>query len=154
MKKIATLCVLLTMAGLMACATTDSSRHREGDNTGQDVAMTVEDEKRLTEEALPQMRKDYPAAQNAELQKYIDGLGQKIVKANKLDGQPYHYTFTVVDVENVNAFAMPAGQVFVMGDHRSVSVDSRSQSVGTVALSEIVGRVEARIWPAERIGGV
>lgn len=147
MKKIATLCVLLTMAGLMACATTDSSRHREGDNTGQDVAMTVEDEKRLTEEALPQMRKDYPAAQNAELQKYIDGLGQKIVKANKLDGQPYHYTFTVVDVENVNAFAMPAGQVFVTAP--LIAMASNEAELAGVVSHEI-GHITAR-HTAERM---
>ncbi len=49
---------------------------------------------------------------------------------------------------------VPAGQVFVMGDHRAVSLDSRSPSVGMVSLEEITGRVEARIWPLERIGDV
>jgi predicted Zn-dependent protease len=40
-------------------------------------------------------------------------LGAKIVRANKLDGNPYRYNFTVVDVPDINAFAMPAGTIFV-----------------------------------------
>jgi len=147
MKKIATLCILLTMAGLLACATTDSSRYREGDNAGQDVGMTVQDEKRLTEEALPQMRKDYPEAKNAELQKYIAGVGQKIVKANKLDGQPYHYTFTVVDVEDVNAFALPAGHVFVTAP--LIAMASNEAELAGVVSHEI-GHIMAR-HTAERM---
>jgi predicted Zn-dependent protease len=141
MKKIATLCILLTITGLLACATTDRSRYREGDNAGQDVGMTVQDEKRLTEEALPQMRKDYPEAKNAELQKYIAGVGQKIVKANKLDGQPYHYTFTVVDVEDVNAFALPAGQVFVTAP--LIAMASNEAELAGVVSHEI-GHIMAR----------
>ena len=89
------------------------SRYREGNNIGQQTGLTVQDERRLTEEALPKMKKEYPPAKNPELQKYISNLGMKIVRANKLEGNPYHYNFTVVDVENVNAFALPAGTIFV-----------------------------------------
>ena len=49
---------------------------------------------------------------------------------------------------------IPEDQVFVMGDHRLTAADSRSRSVGTIALREIIGRAEARIWPVERIGSL
>ena len=49
---------------------------------------------------------------------------------------------------------VPEAQVFVMGDHRLTAADSRSRSVGTIALREIIGRAEARIWPVERIGSL
>ena len=113
MKKTITLLVLLSLLTVVACASTNGSRYREGDNAGQPTALTVKDEQRLAAEALPQMQKEYPPAQNQELQRYISALGMKIVKANKLEGNPYHYDFTVVDVAAVNAFALPAGKIFV-----------------------------------------
>ncbi len=49
-------------------------------------------------------------------------------------------------------YQVPDERVFVMGDHRSTSVDSRSTSVGCIADEEIVGEVMLRIWPFEQIG--
>ncbi|MGY1732152.1 signal peptidase I [Geodermatophilus sp. SYSU D01045] len=41
---------------------------------------------------------------------------------------------------------VPAGELFLLGDARGDSVDSRA--FGTVAVTEVVGTVRARIWPA------
>ncbi len=111
MKKLIIAIVSLFM--IASCAPTNSSRYREGDNRGQQASLTVQDEKRLTEEALPEIRKDYPATNSPELQSYVAALGRKIVTANNLEGNPYHYEFAVVDSPSVNAFAMPAGKIFV-----------------------------------------
>ena len=111
MKKTMTFLILLSL--ILSCAPAQQTRYREGSNIGQQAGLTVQDEQRLTEEALPKIKQEYPAAKNPELQKYISTLGMKIVRANKLEGNPYNYHFTVVDVENVNAFALPAGTVFV-----------------------------------------
>jgi predicted Zn-dependent protease len=98
---------------LSACAAKAKTRYREGDNTGQETAITVEDEKRMTAEYLPKMRKEYPELRDKEFQSYISNLGQEIVKANNLGGNPYQYRFSVVATPMVNAFALPAGTVFV-----------------------------------------
>jgi signal peptidase I len=45
---------------------------------------------------------------------------------------------------------VPAGMVFVMGDNRTNSQDSRAN--GPIKESSIVGRVFVRIWPLDRIG--
>ena len=111
MKKLPLFLVLLSF--IISCAPAQQTRYREGSNVGQQAGLTVQDERRLTEEALPKMKQEYPPAKNPELQKYISNLGMKIVRANNLEGNPYNYNFTVVDVENVNAFALPAGTVFV-----------------------------------------
>jgi signal peptidase I len=47
---------------------------------------------------------------------------------------------------------VPAGDVFVMGDRRADSRDSRD--FGPVARGEIVGRVDARIWPLQDAGAL
>ena len=40
---------------LAACSTIPQTRHREGDNTGQETSITVADERRMTQEVLPKM---------------------------------------------------------------------------------------------------
>ena len=147
MKKKMTLFVMLPLAFLFACAPTNSSRYREGSNVGQETPLTVQDEKRLTEEALPQMIKDYPPAGNRELQNYVSSIGMKIVKANHLEGNPYQYDFTVVDVVDVNAFALPAGKIFVTAP--LIAMASNEAELAGV-ISHEIGHVVAR-HSAERM---
>ncbi len=147
MKKNITIFILLSLFIITSCAPTTSSRYREGSNVGQETGMTVKDEQRLTKEALPKMQKDYPPAKNQELQKYISELGMKIVRANKLEGNPYHYDFTVVDVAQVNAFALPAGKVFVTAP--LIAMASNEAELAGVVAHEI-GHVAAR-HAAERM---
>ncbi|PKN34086.1 MAG: hypothetical protein CVU61_09990 [Deltaproteobacteria bacterium HGW-Deltaproteobacteria-19] len=147
MKKNLTLFVMLLLALIVSCAPTGSSRYREGSNVGQETGMTVQDEQRLTEEALPKMMKDYPPAQNQELQRYVSSLGMKIVRENNLEGNPYHYDFKVVDVVDVNAFAMPAGKIFVTAP-LIATASNEAELAGVI--SHEVGHVVAR-HSAERM---
>ena len=50
------------------------------------------------------------------------------------------------------AVTVPEGYVFVMGDHRNDSHDSRSEDIGLVSVNDIVGQAVFRIWPLQRIG--
>ena len=51
-------------------------------------------------------------------------------------------------------YQVPAERVFVMGDNRATSVDSRSNQVGCVAEENVVGVVMLRLWPFERAGRI
>ena len=49
---------------------------------------------------------------------------------------------------------IPAGKIFVMGDNRQNSSDSRSKSVGLVDIDSITGKAVFRLFPFSRIGGL
>ena len=83
-----------------------------------------------------------------------DEQGRVMVNGEPLD-EPYLYpgdrpSLTEFDVE------VPAARLWVMGDHRSVSSDSRALEAdfgdGFVPLDNVVGRAVLRIWPLDRLG--
>ena len=49
---------------------------------------------------------------------------------------------------------IPEGYVFVMGDHRNASKDSRMDEVGLINVKDIAGKAIFRIWPLNKIGGL
>ncbi|WP_297567240.1 signal peptidase I [uncultured Faecalibaculum sp.] len=51
-------------------------------------------------------------------------------------------------------YQVPEDRWFVMGDHRSVSLDSRTKAIGAIAEEQIVGKLVWRLWPFDAAGAL
>lgn len=81
----------------------------------------------------------------------IDENGVVSVNGEVLD-EPYVQDLALGECDLEFPYQVPDSRYFLMGDHRSTSVDSRSTTVGCVAMEQIVGKIAFCVWPFDNFG--
>lgn len=85
-----------------------------------------------------------------------DASGRILVNGSALD-EPYIYPGEAPSTTPFDV-VVPRGRIWVLGDHRSASGDSRSRlghpGGGMVALDDVIGTVWVRYWPFGRTGSL
>ena len=80
----------------------------------------------------------------------IDKDGNVYVNQQLID-EPYLDEKALGECNIEMPYQVPEGKLFVMGDNRAVSIDSRNTAVGCISEEQIVGKIVFRIWPLNRI---
>jgi len=76
---------------------------------------TPEQDVQIGREAAAEVRKQYPIINDERIASYLDRLGRKLVAAAppELNNPVFEYSFTPVNLKEINAFALPGGPMFV-----------------------------------------
>lgn len=77
--------------------------------------------------------------------------GTVYVDNARLD-EPYVTEKALGDCNITMPYQVPEGKVFVMGDHRSTSLDSRNSALGCISDEMVVGKLLLRVWPIVGLG--
>lgn len=81
----------------------------------------------------------------------IDDSGNVFVNGSQLD-EPYITKKKLGQCDIDFPYQVPDNRIFVMGDNRETSVDSRTTAVGCIADEYVIGKVFLRVLPLERLG--
>ena len=76
----------------------------------------------------------------------LDEDGVVTVNGETLD-EPYVDELALGECDIKFPYQVPENRYFVLGDHRTTSIDSRSSVIGCVEKSQILGKVFLRVWP-------
>src|SRR5919197_5705869 len=83
--------------------------------TASAISYTPAQDVQLGREASAQVRRELPIMHDDAVTSYVQDLGHRLVNAipPELQHREFSYTFEVVNVREINAFALPGGPMFV-----------------------------------------
>jgi predicted Zn-dependent protease len=97
--------VIAITAGLSSCAVNPVTGER------QLALISEQQEIAMGKQYHPEILREMPPYENEALQRYVEGIGQRLAKSSHRPELPW--TFTVVDSAAINAFAVPGGFIYI-----------------------------------------
>ncbi|MEP6783074.1 MAG: M48 family metallopeptidase [Acidobacteriota bacterium] len=107
MKLMSRLALILTLTATTVAAQTKVTPPKNKYTPQQDV--------QIGREAADEVRRQYPLIKDDQIQSYLERLGNRLVEAapRELNNPAFQYSFTPVNLKDINAFALPGGPMFV-----------------------------------------
>lgn len=98
---------------------------------------TPEQDVEIGRKAAQEARREFPVIENQDIDNYLDQLGDRLVDAapRELNNPKYEYSFTPLNLKEINAFALPGGPMFV--NRGMVTAASREGEVVGVMAHEL-----------------
>ena len=114
----------IKVAALVACTAVVGAQTRI---TPPKNKYTPQQDVEIGREAAAEVRKEYPIIDDRQIDAYLDGLGRRLVAAApaELKQEVFEYSFTPVNLKDINAFALPGGPMFVNRGMFDAAVDRR-----------------------------
>ena len=125
--------IVVTALALSGCAANPVSGKQDF------VMMSEQQEIELGRSSDIEVRKQYRVYANPALQSYVNRVGQKVAEHSHRPN--IHYTFTVLDTPEINAFALPGGYVYIT---RGILAYLNSEAEMAAVLGHEIGHVTAR----------
>ncbi len=117
------------------------------------ATLTVDQERDMGEDVVHEVRSQVRLVHDKVVRDYVADIGYEILDA--AGPQPFDYNFYVVEDEQINAFALPGGHIFV---HTGVILNARNVSELAGVIGHEIGHVErrhiARNYNKMRAGGI
>jgi predicted Zn-dependent protease len=123
------LCVALFLFG---CATT-------GINKGQLNIVTTEEEVRMGQELAVEVEKEFTIYRDPAVTAYVQSVGDRVARVS--DRTDIEYRFAVIEKDELNAFAMPGGYIYI---YTGLMKDLDDEAQLAAVLAHEVGHVTAR----------
>ena len=125
----AALCTALLLSG---CATT-------GINKGQVNIIGTDEEVQMGKELSVEVEKEFTIYRNTEVAAYVQSVGDKVTRV--CDRRDIEYHFAVIEKDELNAFAMPGGYIYI---YTGLMKDLDDEAQLAAVLAHEVGHVTAR----------
>lgn len=114
------------------------------------LAITFKEEQKIGDEVMSEVFKYYQEVTDPYVSNYINRLGYRLLGA--LNPQPFEYTFHVINDASYNAFAIPAGHIFV-NSGLFLAMDKESELAGVMSheIAHVTSRhISARLERSDR----
>ena len=116
--------------------------------TAPDNEYSPAEDVQLGQQAAQEVERQLPILNDANVESFIDSLGQRLVQAipQKFDHPEFRYSFDVVNVREINAFALPGGPMYL---NRGMIAQARTQGEAASVIAHEISHVALRHGTAQ-----